>query len=161
MPSVWERFVGLFRRGPALNDRIKMEALWFSRGPKAVRRLGTIGEMRRTIAAASAKGSNCGYALKVLDEYCKLENEWRKIELPLRAKLTDDDEVGDPLDVHHIIPPKHVIGYAVEECEDGFALETLETLNMRWTVLRLRNKIIAIDSVGLLRQEKCGPVRLI
>jgi len=161
MPGVLKRFVGLFRQAPLENDGVKIEALWCNRAPKAVRRLGTIGELRRIVAAVAAKGGNCNYALTILEEHCQWENRCRKEGEPPRAPLTDDDEVGDPKDVHHIIPPKHVIGYAIEECEDGFALETLETLNIRWTILRLRNKIVGIEAVGMLRHESYGPFHIV
>lgn len=165
MANVWDRIVGLFKSASPgtepLKDRATMEALWCNRAPKAKRRLGTIAEAKRTIEAVTERGSNCRGLLQVLDDYCRRENERRRDSHPPQPLLGEDDQVGDPSDVHHIIPPKHVIGYAVEECEDGFALETIEALHVRWTVLRLRDKIIGADSVGVMRHESYGPMRVV
>ncbi len=161
MANVWERITDFFRPARALADRETMEALWGRRQSKAVRRLGTVGEAKRVLAAVSRKGVSCGRIQCVLDDYCERQNDLRDRHEPRQPPVNDDEEIGDPNDVHHIIPPHHDIGYAIEECHDGFALETIETLHARWTVLRLRDKIVGVSSVSVMRHERYGPCRVV
>src|SRR5258708_3338683 len=109
----------LVTRSPAV------EEVWLKHKKDAKRRLGTVDEARKAIAVIE-EAEQCSIR-ETLDRHCR----HHKLEY-------GDAIVGDPHDVHHIIPPEHRIGYAIEESPDGYTLETLELLKVCYHMLRWR-----------------------
>jgi len=69
--------------------------------------------------------------------------------------------VGDPNDVHFIIPPCHFIGYALYRSQDGeFVCEVIEGLYKHIQILRRKGRVIAAGSAEMLRMESSGGVRV-
>ena len=130
--------------------RIEIEQMWDRRmkcaiTPDIVRRLGTVGEARALVTELRAKEHINEYAK------CVLENHF--------LRWGDDTVMGDPGDVHVIIPPRHTIGYAIQEGPSGVTLETVETHDDRYYVLRHRGAIVHFERIRVLRNERWGPVR--
>ena len=62
--------------------------------------------------------------------------------------------VGDPNDVHHIIPPHHSLWYAVYRSADGvFIKEIIDGLDRRLFLLRKNRRIIAVVVTHMVRHE--------
>ncbi len=131
------------------SDTSEIDAVWERRKDGAARRLGTFAEARKSLDDLERAGRGPSSLKDVLLR-----------ERDLR-ELGDDDPVGDPKDVHHVIPPHHLIGYAVEETLDGHALETLEALYGKWTLLRKRGKLIGAAYTSIVRMETYGPIHVV
>ena len=73
-----------------------------------------------------------------------------------------DNIIGDPEDVHHIIPPQHIVGYALYKSKDGtITREVIEGLREKVEVLRRNGRIIAVESKSILRHEQYGNMHVI
>jgi hypothetical protein len=133
-----------------------VKSLWDSRKDKAVRRLGTFGEAQRLLDDLNAADIPTYGTRADLFLHCESPEKSEDGKSSTMVQWPDDRPVGDPKDVHHIIPPHHSIGYLIEECPDGFTLETLETRFLRREVLRQRGKIIGIMLTSMVRNESYG-----
>lgn len=127
----------------------EIDAVWDRRKDGAARRLGTFAEAWRSLDDLERAGRGPSSLKDVL---------LRDRDL---RELRDEDPVGDPKDVHHVIPPHHMIGHVIEETVDGYALETLEALYGKWTLLRRRGKLIGAVYTSILRMESYGPIHVI
>lgn len=130
-------------------DTSGIDAIWRKRQDGAARRLGTFAEARQSLDDLE----RAGHGPSSLKDILLRDRDLRK--------LGDEDPVGDPKDVHHVIPPHHLIGYAVEETLDGHALETIEALYGKWTLLRRRGKLIGAAYTSILRMETYGPIHVV
>ncbi len=130
--------------------QVEIEQMWDQRmkraiTPDIVRRLGTVGEARALITKLIKKDKISDYALDTLEYLCQGRG--------------GGDVIGDPNDVHVIIPPRHTIGYAIQEGPSGVTLETVETHDDGYYVLRHRGAIVRFEKTRFLRNERWGPVR--
>lgn len=134
---------------PAVMSSAGIESVWGGRKRAAVRRLGTVQEARKTVADLGDLNRYVAGASDILDGHCR------------RLEMEDGGTVGDPEDVHHVIPPHHAIGYAIDDGPDGYALETFEFRQARWEILRRRGKILGVAETTVCRMEHYGPIRVV
>ncbi len=128
--------------------RAEIEQMWSQREtrdtiPGVVRRLGTVGEARALVTELREKEHISAYAKLVMENHF--------------LRWGDDTVIGDPNHVHVVIPPCHTIGYAIEESPSGVTLETVETHDDRYYILRNRGAIVHFERSGIIRMESYGP----
>ena len=131
---------------PRLKNLREIETIWETLKAGARRRLGSFEEARRTLDELTPR-----HVAADLRDLLDAHRETRE--------LAEQDPVGDPKDVHHIIPPRHRIGYAVEDA-GTYSLETFETLNATWIVLRCRGKLIGLGETTVVRMESYGSMHV-
>lgn len=122
----------------------EITAVWNSRKDRATRRLGTFKEAIETSGELEGMGSWPPGTRDVLEN------------LMFTGSKAMHAEVGDPDDVHHIIPPRGTIGFAIEECPDGYSLEVLETRHTRLVALRRKGKLLGATRSTVVRMESYG-----
>jgi hypothetical protein len=130
---------------PILKDAAGIDTVWLGLHDPPSRRLGTVEEVRHLFVDLKKNG----YDISGMER--TLSNHGHRGEC---------FPVGDPNDVHEIIPPHNRIGYAIEQNPDGFTLETIELLESKCRVLRFRGMIVGIASQRVFRTEKYGGIRI-
>ena len=125
-----------------LDTQAEIDAIWSTRKDKATRRLLTRAQAEKSLAEMQSRGYGVFALMMILTDHC--------------TRITAEQPVGDPEDVHHIIEPRNRIGFAIEESGDGYALETVETLHRRINLLRRNGKIVGMIETAVLRMESHG-----
>ncbi len=166
---VWGHICDLFK--PLEINLENFDEHWVPYKVDAKRKLGNAKEGFNTLSALERKikGTTCTYSIANAKDdrffafhNCRHESLHEMIVSFAKMVGNQDCEVGDPGDVHHIIPPMHRIGYAVSTSQDGLMVhEHFEGLKIQLEVLRRRGKIIAARMVYPMRMESYGPVTVL
>ena len=127
----------------------EITAVWNSREGRTLRRLGTFKDAIATSGELEDKGLWPSGTRDVLEN------------LMFTSDKGVHAEVGDPDDVHHLIPPRGVIGFAIEECPDGYSLEIIETRHTRLVALRRQGKLLGATRATVVRMESYGNTHVI
>lgn len=147
---------------PTFNDFAHFESLWDANKDKASRRLGTYEELEKTISELSrydrfSRNEGVLYSHSRTDDIREIIKGHRdRMNTPAQ-----NDVVGDPNDVHYVIPPKHTFGYAIEEGQNGYVLETIEMRATAVYVLRQNGRIVAVMEAVMGRMESYNGVHVI
>lgn|SRR3989344_3310772 len=152
-----------------INELEFCKATWTPCEREASTRLGTGEEASKTlkgilvaIYAHRCKKRFNSYGFARFWHECRNQGIHEDIAEFLDTLSTTIGIIGDPKDIHHIIPPCHSFGYAIFRSKDGVLIkEEIEGLRIRIQVLRRRNQIIAINSYRMLRHESYRGVRVI
>jgi hypothetical protein len=151
MRNLFARFEVWFDRllQSTFNRTVSIQATWDDRSTRATRRLLTVRETRDLLRGIGK-----------INEECPVDSAETAVTRQCAAKeLNDDAPLGDCKDVHILVEPALLIGAAIEECDDHFALATVETRKSVITALCFRGRVIAADSIFVLRNERRGPIR--
>lgn len=159
LKAALEAFLDFFRdfgREVKVNDSKYFDEVWDSRKASAKKELGKATDAIKTLKEVESAigGKGCGVMTEggLFWHYCSDSNLHSNIMSFTETLSRREGIVGDPGDVHHIIPPQNSIGYAVYT-DNELVCEEIEGLYKGFRILRKRNKIIAVLPLVMLRHE--------